>query len=102
MTRHESMLLLAKIYQGGRGIDANPSKSNQYYLECFLNEAQQRNLISAQRGDPQAQFKVGYILLDGTEDGAQRSISDSVWRGDFFRTPVSSAGVLSNIATMDI
>lgn len=87
MTRHESMLLLAKIYQGGRGIDANPSKSNQYYLECFLNEAQQRNLISAQRGDPQAQFKVGYILLDGTEDGAQRSISDSVWRGDFFRTP---------------
>jgi len=87
MTRQECLLLLAKIYEGGRGIDANPIKSNQYYLECFLNEAQQRNLIAAQGGDAQAQFKVGYILLDGTEHGAQRSISDSVWRGDFFRTP---------------
>jgi TPR repeat protein len=87
MTRHESMLLLAKFYLGGRGIDANPGKSNQYYLECLLNEAQQRNLVAAQGGDAQAQFRIGYILLDGTEDGAQRSISDSAWRGDFFRTP---------------
>lgn len=87
MTRQECLLLLAKIYEGGRGIDADPIKSNQHYLECFLNEAQQRNLISAQRGDPQAQFRIGYILLDGTENGAQRSISDTAWRGDFFRTP---------------
>jgi TPR repeat protein len=87
MTRQESLLLLAKIYVGGRGIDANPGKSNQYYLECLLNEAQQRNLVAAQGGDAQAQFRIGYILLDETESGAQRSISNSSWRGDFFRTP---------------
>lgn len=87
MTRQESLLLLAKFYLGGRGIDANPVKSNQYYLECLLNEAQQRNLVAAQGGDAQAQFRIGYILLDGTESGAQRSISNSSWRGDFFRTP---------------
>ena len=87
MTRQECLLILAKIYEGGRGVDADLIKSNQYYLECLLNEAQQRNLVAAQRGDPQAQFRIGYILLDGTEVGAQRSISDSVWRGDFFRTP---------------
>jgi TPR repeat protein len=87
MTRQESMLLLAKIYEGGRGIDADLSRSNQLYLECVLKDAQQRNLVAAQRGDAQAQFRVGYILLDGTESGMQRSFTKTEWIGSLFRTP---------------
>jgi len=87
MTRQESMLLLAKIYEGGRGIDADLSRLNQLYLECVLKDAQQRNLVAAQRGDAQAQFRIGYILLDGTESGMQRSFTKTEWIGSLFRTP---------------